>query len=129
MTKPTHQPYHSAAEEKAVPFPTETQFPLHVLPKPKVTGQTLKRYLRFAPLMLASLIILALLGGLTYIRADHLAKSQELSHLEAEVSQLKTDRSNKEQEVNELSQYERINAIAKEKGLKLDEDNLRNVES
>nr|WP_301281410.1 cell division protein FtsL [Aerococcus urinae] len=55
------------------------------------------------------------------------AKRQELQNVQRETQALKTEKGNLQQEVNELSSYERVMQYAKDNGLKLEEENIRNV--
>jgi len=53
--------------------------------------------------------------------------SREVQDISSQVAQTETVNSNLEQNVQELSRYDRVYSIAEERGLELNEENIKNV--
>lgn len=81
-----------------------------------------------AQLGLCALVLIALLGLLTFIRSTQLERANMLQKVEQTLNTVQTDRSHVQQQVDELGRYDRINEIAKKFGLVDIEENLRKVD-
>lgn len=96
---------------------------------PASPGRRLKKVSRMEKFLVVFLLFATLgLALLTiYVRTDISQLEHEVSQIEAETSQKAEEKTRLEQEKSELSKTERIKKIAEEKGLKINDDNLRKV--
>ncbi|MFE0441886.1 MULTISPECIES: cell division protein FtsL [unclassified Aerococcus] len=76
----------------------------------------------------AFLVMIAGLLGVTIMRANVNAASQQLQEVQQNAEDLGVQKENLTQEVHELSNYSRVVEIAEEQGLNMNEENIRNVE-
>ena len=76
----------------------------------------------------AFLFMISGLLGVTIMRANVNAASQQLQEVQQNAEDLGVQKENLTQEVHELSNYSRVVEIAEEQGLNMNEENIRNVE-
>ncbi|MCI7240363.1 MAG: cell division protein FtsL [Aerococcus suis] len=80
-------------------------------------------------LIVSSLLFCGLCIFFLIASENHLTQtSNELQQAERRLDDMATDKSNLTQEAQELSRYDRVMNIAKEHGLEMNEDNIRNVD-
>ena len=80
-------------------------------------------------LIVSSLLFCGLCIFFLIASENHLTQtSNELQQTERRLDDMATDKSNLTQEAQELSRYDRVMNIAKEHGLEMNEDNIRNVD-
>ena len=60
-------------------------------------------------------------------RLKQISAEKEITSIQTEINDKKQEKTSLEQEKNELSRTERIKQIAEEKGLSINDDNLRKV--
>lgn len=84
-----------------------------------------KQWLMF--LLTAFVLFVATLVLLIASRANFVTQSKSLENLQLELSDIQEDKMHAEQQVNELSNYDRLIKIAEENGLEVHEENIRNV--
>ncbi|MCI5775441.1 MAG: hypothetical protein MR008_03065 [Aerococcus sp.] len=78
--------------------------------------------------MLSSLaLFVSTLLLLIAMRANFVVQTKDLENLQLQLSEIQEDKMHAEQEVNELSNYDRVIKIAEDNGLEVHEDNIRNV--
>lgn len=111
--KPT-QPSTDRPEIIVVP-----QSPAHKLKKISKIEKLIGVFLLGAMIGLAVLTI--------YVRTDISQLEHDVSLIQAETTQKKEDSTRLEQEKSELSKTDRIKKIAEEKGMTINDDNLRKV--
>ncbi|MGY0836011.1 cell division protein FtsL [Aerococcus urinaeequi] len=76
----------------------------------------------------AFLVMISGLLGVTIMRANVNAASQQLQEVQQNAEELSVQKENLTQEVHELSNYSRVVKIAEDQGLDMNEENIRNVE-
>lgn len=134
--------YHAMPAEKAVPTPEIDS----VVPAKQATEKKEAQtgYLKTAQLIAEPT---AFLTGIDYIklltafaflaisiffligaRNDLTSTNQRLQDIQNQTAELNGQKQNLTQEIHELSNYDRVMKIAKEHGLEMNEDNIRNVE-
>ena len=92
--------------------------------RPKVKFKKKKKML----MTVAFLFMISGLLGVTIMRANVNATSQQLQEVQQNAEDLGVQKENLTQEVHELSNYSRVVEIAEEQGLNMNEGNIRNVE-
>ncbi len=127
--------------ERAIPnipaYPEESQ---HAQPKRNMTAlpasipaSKSRSKVKFSLMqkMLMTVTFLVMISGLlgvTIMRANVNAASQQLQEVQQNAEDLGVQKENLTQEVHELSNYSRVVDIAEEQGLNMNEENIRNVE-
>ena len=77
--------------------------------------------------LILSGVVLAFLATMTIVASMIVAnKNRQLQDIESQTTLIQRE-NNLLQSTQELSQYDRVNRIANEQGLKMNEDNVRNV--
>lgn len=92
--------------------------------RPKVKFSLMQKML----MTVAFLFMISGLLGVTIMRANVNATSQQLQEVQQNAEDLGVQKENLTQEVHELSNYSRVVEIAEEQGLNMNEENIRNVE-
>lgn len=92
--------------------------------RPKVKFSLMQKML----MTVAFLFMISGLLGVTIMRANVNAASQQLQEVQQNAEDLGVQKENLTQEVHELSNYSRVVEIAEEQGLNMNEGNIRNVE-
>ncbi|MCI6735497.1 cell division protein FtsL [Aerococcus viridans] len=92
--------------------------------RPKVKFSLMQKML----MTVAFLFMISGLLGVTIMRANVNATSQQLQEVQQNAEDLGVQKENLTQEVHELSNYSRVVEIAEEQGLNMNEGNIRNVE-
>lgn len=92
--------------------------------RPKVKFSLMQKML----MTVAFLFMISGLLGVTIMRANVNAASQQLQEVQQNAEDLGVQKENLTQEVHELSNYSRVVEIAEEQGLNMNEENIRNVE-
>ena len=92
--------------------------------RPKVKFSLMQKML----MTVAFLFMISGLLGVTIMRANVNATSQQLQEVQQNAEDLGIQKENLTQEVHELSNYSRVVEIAEEQGLNMNEGNIRNVE-
>ena len=73
-------------------------------------------------------MVLAFLATMTIVASMIVAnKNRQLQDIESQTTLIQRENNTLLQSTQELSQYDRVNRIANEQGLKMNEDNVRNV--
>ena len=81
-----------------------------------------------ATIRLLSGVVLAFLATMTIVASMIVAnKNRQLQDIESQTTLIQRENNTLLQSTQELSQYDRVNRIANEQGLKMNEDNVRNV--
>jgi cell division protein FtsL len=111
---------------------SETKRNMTALPA-SIPASKSKSKVRFSMLQkvmmtLAFLVMISGLLGVTIMRANVNAASQQLQEVQQNAEDLGVQKENLTQEVHELSNYSRVVEIAEEQGLNMNEENIRNVE-
>ena len=79
--------------------------------------------------MIAGLVIMFVLATITIISSMVVTnKNRQLQDIQTNTTLMQRKNDTLLQSAQELSQYDRVNRIAKEQGLKMGENNVRNVE-
>ena len=79
--------------------------------------------------MIVGLVIMFTLATITIISSMVVTnKNRQLQDIQTNTTLMQRKNDTLLQSAQELSQYDRVNRIAKEQGLKMDENNVRNVE-
>ena len=82
----------------------------------------------YARNMIVSIIVIVLLGTLTVVSSMLVAnKNRQLQDIQTNTTLMQRKNDTLLQSVQELSQYDRVNRIAKEQGLQMGQNNVRNV--
>jgi len=103
-------------------------------PKTTQTRETEKR-LHKKGLTRLEMLVSSMFGIVLFVLAvGHIALSMQVSttnrtiqDIEAQAAMVQVENSNYEQNVQELSRYDRVYAIAKDNGLEMNEEQIRNV--
>ncbi|OFK17447.1 hypothetical protein HMPREF2829_08375 [Aerococcus sp. HMSC072A12] len=126
-----HTAYAMPAE-KAAPLkdqPATSQGQVHLLEKTKPQAQkgflTTADWIKLGTMFLVTAACLIFLVG---SKAQYMQADQELKGIQAQISDVQNNKNNIQQKVNELGNYDRVMEVAKDQGLTMDEDNIRNVE-
>ena len=78
--------------------------------------------------LILSGVVLAFLATMTIVASMIVAnKNRQLQDIESKTTLIQRENNTLLQSTQELSQYDRVNRIANEQGLKMNEDNVRNV--
>ena len=78
--------------------------------------------------LILSGVVLAFLATMTIAASMIVAnKNRQLQDIESQTTLIQRENNTLLQSTQELSQYDRVNRIANEQGLKMNEDNVRNV--
>ena len=78
--------------------------------------------------LILSGVVLAFLATMTIVASMIVAnKNRQLQDIESQTTLIQRENNTLLQATQELSQYDRVNRIANEQGLKMNEDNVRNV--
>ena len=78
--------------------------------------------------LILSGVVLAFLATMTIVASMIVAnKNRHLQDIESQTTLIQRENNTLLQSTQELSQYDRVNRIANEQGLKMNEDNVRNV--
>ena len=73
-------------------------------------------------------VVLAFLATMTIVASMIVAnKNRQLQDIESQTTLIQRENNTLLQSTQELSQYDRVNRIANEQGLKMNEENVRNV--
>ena len=82
----------------------------------------------FLRLLAVSGFVLAALAVMTIVASMIVAnKNRQLQDIESQTTLIQRENNTLLQATQELSQYDRVNRIANEQGLKMNEENVRNV--
>ena len=82
----------------------------------------------YARNMIVSIVVIVLLGTLTVVRSMLVAnKNRQLQDIQTNTTLMQRKNDTLLQSAQELSQYDRVNRIAKEQGLQMGQNNVRNV--
>lgn len=82
----------------------------------------------YARNMIVSIILIVLLGTLTVVSSMLVAnKNRQLQDIQTNTTLMQRKNDTLLQSAQELSQYDRVNRIAKEQGLQMGQNNVRNV--
>src|SRR5699024_1450109 len=92
--------------------------------RPKVKFSLMQKML----MTVAFLFMISGLLGVTIMRANVNAASQQLQEVQQNAEELDVQKEKLIQEVHEISNYTRVVEIAEEQGLNMNEENIRNVE-
>ena len=78
--------------------------------------------------LILSGVVLEFLATMTIVASMIVAnKNRQLQDIESQTTLIQRENNTLLQSTQELSQYDRVNRIANEQGLKMNEDNVRNV--
>ena len=78
--------------------------------------------------LILSGVVLVFLATMTIVASMIVAnKNRQLQDIESQTTLIQRENNTLLQSTQELSQYDRVNRIANEQGLKMNEDNVRNV--
>ena len=78
--------------------------------------------------MIVSIVVIVLLGTLTVVSSMLVAnKNRQLQDIQTNTTLMQRKNDTLLQSAQELSQYDRVNRIAKEQGLQMGQNNVRNV--
>ena len=82
----------------------------------------------YARNMIISIVVILLLGTLTVVSSMLVAnKNRQLQDIQTNTTLMQRKNDTLLQSAQELSQYDRVNRIAKEQGLQMGQNNVRNV--
>ena len=82
----------------------------------------------YARNMIVSIVVIVLLGTLTVVSSMLVAnKNRQLQDIQTNTTLMQRKNDTLLQSAQELSQYDRVNRIAKEQGLQMGQNNIRNV--
>ncbi|WP_314680149.1 cell division protein FtsL [uncultured Granulicatella sp.] len=82
----------------------------------------------YARNMVVSIVVIVLLGTLTVVSSMLVAnKNRQLQDIQTNTTLMQRKNDTLLQSAQELSQYDRVNRIAKEQGLQMGQNNVRNV--
>ena len=82
----------------------------------------------YARNMIVSIVVIVLLGNLTVVSSMLVAnKNRQLQDIQTNTTLMQRKNDTLLQSAQELSQYDRVNRIAKEQGLQMGQNNVRNV--
>ena len=82
----------------------------------------------YARNMIVSIVVIVLLGTLTVVSSMLVAnKNRQLQDIQTNTTLMQRKNDTLLQSAQELSQYDRVNRIAKEHGLQMGQNNVRNV--
>lgn len=82
----------------------------------------------YARNMIISIVVVVLLGTLTVVSSMLVAnKNRQLQDIQTNTTLMQRKNDTLLQSAQELSQYDRVNRIAKEQGLQMGQNNVRNV--
>ena len=82
----------------------------------------------YARNMIISIVVIVLLGTLTVVSSMLVAnKNRQLQDIHTNTTLMQRKNDTLLQSAQELSQYDRVNRIAKEQGLQMGQNNVRNV--
>ncbi|HAP6957598.1 TPA: cell division protein FtsL, partial [Enterococcus faecium] len=96
---------------------------------PQSPAKRLKQISALEKIAVASvaIAIVALCVLTVMLRTNISGAEKEITSIQTEINDKKQEKTSLEQEKNELSRTERIKQIAEEKGLSINDDNLRKV--
>ena len=78
--------------------------------------------------LILSGVVLAFLATMTIVASMIVAnKNRQLQDIDSQTTLIQRENNTLLQSTQELSQYDRVNRIANEQGLKMNEENVRNV--
>lgn len=120
-------PAYPEERQQAQPKRNMTTLPVSIpasKSRPKVKFSLMQKML----MTVAFLFMISGLLGVTIMRANVNAASQQLQEVQQNAEDLGVQKENLTQEVHELSNYTRVVEIAEEQGLNMNEENIRNVE-
>lgn len=120
-------PAYPEESQQAQPKRNMTALPVSIpvsKSRPKVKFSLMQKML----MTVTFLVMIAGLLGVTIMRANVNAASQQLQEVQQKAEDLGVQKENLTQEVHELSNYSRVVEIAEEQGLNMNEENIRNVE-
>ena len=87
-----------------------------------------KQKANFLRLLAVSGFVIAALAVMTIVASMIVAnKNRQLQDIESQTTLIQRENNTLLQATQELSQYDRVNRIANEQGLKMNEENVRNV--
>ena len=87
-----------------------------------------KQKAKLMQVLILSGVVLAFLATMTIVASMIVAnKNRQLQDIESQTTLIQRENNTLLQSTQELSQYDRVNRIANEQGLKMNEDNVRNV--
>ena len=82
----------------------------------------------YARNMIVSIVVIVLLGTLTVVSSMLVAnKNRQLQDIQTNTTLMQRKNDTLLQSAQELSQYDRVNRIAKEQGLQMGQNNVRNI--
>ena len=82
----------------------------------------------YARNMIVSIVVIVLLGTLTVVSSMLVAnKNRQLQDIQTNTTLMQRKNDTLLQSAQELSQYDRVNRIAKKQGLQMGQNNVRNV--
>lgn len=90
----------------------------------------IRKFSRIEKVFYGSIILTAITMAVSiiYLQSRNLQVQQEITNLNSQISDMKTDYDNAKQEVNELTSRDRIEQIAGNAGLTSQQDNIKQVE-
>lgn len=125
----SEQTPQAPTEQISEPMPSTPERP-DVVRVPASPARRLKSISRLEKFIVAFIIVAAIgLSVLTIsVRTNISQMEHDISLIQAETTENQKKASQLEQEKNELSKTERIKKVAEEKGLSINDDNLRKVD-
>ncbi|MDO4680383.1 MAG: cell division protein FtsL [Aerococcus sp.] len=121
--KHQHLKQHAMPVEKAVPQAK----PLHAVTKKAQERRRFFSQKEWIILGSSFLFFILALMLLISMKASLAQEEYDMRQIEQQTLEVKSDKTHAEQEINELSNYDRVMKIAEENGLTMNEDNIRNV--
>lgn len=103
---------------------TRTQATLKVLERRIRTFSRIEKW--FYGSIVLTTIVLAI--SIIYLQSRHLQLQQDITSLNSQISEQRTEVNNTKQEINELTRYDRIAEIAKKAGMSVQNDNIQKVD-
>ena len=90
----------------------------------------IRKFSRIEKVFYGAIILTAITMAVSiiYLQSRNLQVQQEITNLNSQISDMKTDYDNAKQEVNELTSRDRIEQIAGNAGLTSQQDNIKQVE-
>ena len=120
-------PAYPEESQQAQPKQNVTALPANI-PANKSKSRVKFSLMQKMLMTIAFLVMIAGLLGVTIMRANVNAASQQLQEVQQNAEDLGIQKENLTQEVHELSNYSRVVEIAEEQELNMNEENIRNVE-
>ena len=96
----------------------------------KALKRRIRKFSRIENAFYGSIILTAITMAISiiYLQSRNLQVQQQITDLNSQITEVQTNYDNAKQEVNELSSRDRVEQIAQNAGLTIQQDNIKQVE-